>query len=129
MRKTSDARVQRRIDLKQRSIFRNPLLPLFGRNPVHIRYKVEILKRLKLHKNFGIVRYIADFPLCLQRALPHIGAADKYLPLIRSNDAGNHFDGRRLSRPVRPQKPENLPTLRLKRKIVNRLSVRTPVRF
>ena len=45
------------------------------------------------------------------------------------NDTGDHFDGRRFSRPVRPQKAENLPAFRLKREVINRFSRRPSIRF
>lgn len=48
---------------------------------------------------------------------------------IGRNDTGDHFDSRRFSRPVRPQKAENLPAFRLKREVINRFSRRPSIRF
>ena len=48
---------------------------------------------------------------------------------IGRNDTGDHFDGRRFSRPVRPQKAENLSGFRLKREVINRFSRRPSIRF
>ena len=48
---------------------------------------------------------------------------------IGRNDTGDHFDGRRFSRPVRPQKAENLSGFRLKREVINRFSRRPSVCF
>jgi len=48
---------------------------------------------------------------------------------VKDRNTGDHFDGRRFSRPVRPQKAENLPAFRLKREVINRLSRRPSVCF
>ena len=48
---------------------------------------------------------------------------------VKDRNTGGHFDGRRFSRPVRPQKAENLPAFRLKREVINRLSRRPSVCF
>ena len=47
----------------------------------------------------------------------------------KDRNTGGHFDGRRFSRPVRPQKAENLSDFRLKREVINRLFRRPSVCF
>ena len=47
----------------------------------------------------------------------------------KDRNTGGHFDGRRFSRPVRPQKAENLSDFRLKREVINRFSRRPSIRF
>ena len=48
---------------------------------------------------------------------------------VKDRNTGDHFDSRRFSRPVRPQKAENLSGFRLEREVINRLSRRPSIRF
>ena len=48
---------------------------------------------------------------------------------VKDRNTGDHFDGRRFSRSVRPQKAENLSAFRLKREVIDRLSRRPSIRF
>src|SRR5215208_3144678 len=96
------------------------LAPLDAQQPVYRGVEVQVLGDRQVLVQPELLRHVADALPDELRLPRHVVPHHRRLPRRRPQQPAEYADGRRLPRPVRPQKPEHLPALDAEVEMVHR---------